>query len=202
MARDFFINGESLVTVKGRSDSAIGTLAQLGLTEQAIRLRFNFKQDDMDVDAWGGRKGEPVDVQTFLQDVMIYMDLVHYDESVLEACWLESTGSIGPAFGQLNRAGSRLGNNLPRFAASNAADANGIVRTGNHYIGLNIASPQQGKPWRFLYAYLYESPIEYPLGTDRSVVRLTWRSIAYSQDPWNGGLGAAGYVLFDRTPDN
>ena len=35
MARDFHINGEAMVFVKGRSDSAIGSLSQLGLADRS-----------------------------------------------------------------------------------------------------------------------------------------------------------------------
>lgn len=189
MARDFFINGQCMVWVKGRADSSIGNLSELGLTTDQIRVTPVFRHRDIDVNAWGD---VPPEVQFKLAEVRISMTLVHYDSNVLEACVSESMAGA-PAFGQLPTAGARMGNNLPRFAAGGA--------NGNHYIGLNLASPVGGRPWRFLTSYLTNTPVDIPIGTDRTAVVCNWRCIPYTQDPWNAGLGSYGAVLFDRTLD-
>lgn len=190
MARDYFISGESLVLVKGRADSAIGSLAQLGLTDGPIRLTFESRYLEIQVDAWGGEI--PAEIQYKLSAVQISMNLVHFDRDVLDVCLLESMGGA-PTLGTTGRAGARMGNGLPRFAAG------GVL--GNHFIGLNITSPVAAKPWRFFYTYLVGPPMEFPLGTERSIVTLNWRAIPYAVDPYNGGLGAFGSPLFDYTLD-
>ncbi len=190
MARDFFINGESLVLVKGSAGSAIANLSELGLAEGPIRVTFDYRHRDMQVDAWG--REIPVDVQWMLGAATITMNLIHFDRAVLEACQGESMGGAGGGAvpGTFNRAGTRMGGGAVRFAAS------------NHYIGLNIASPVAGLPWRFFFTYLTMQPVDWPLGTEKSSIMTTWRAIPYTIDPWNGGFGAFGYQLFDRTLDS
>ena len=191
MARDFFISGECLVTVKGRSDSAIAALSQLGLPLADIRVTPNFRHRDINVDAWGEA---PADVQWLLADLNVRMALLHIDRAVLDVCLSLSMGGGQALVGQFARAGTRLGNNLPRFAP------------GNNYIGLNLSSPIAGKPWRFGFAYLTGPPMEFPLGVEKSVVTLNWRVVPYTQDPAGiiAGLifGANGYALWDHINDN
>lgn len=198
MARDYQINGATMVSVKGRSDSLIGSLTQLGLPFSPIRVSPTFAQKPITLDAWGGIV--PNEIQAMLAAVTITMDLIHFDRTVIDLCMIESMGGA-PAIGSTAAAGVRLGNNLPRFAASTTADANGIIRSGNHFIGLNLSSPVGLKPWRFYSAYLTGSPIEFPLGTEKSVVQMVWQAIAYTPDPWNGGLGAAGAIIWDHVLD-
>ncbi len=189
MARDLHINGESLVRVKGASDSAIASLSQLGLAEGPIVVTLQLNHSDVNVDAWGGLEGPPVDVQWMLAEAAVTMDLIHYDRDVLETCLALSMGGASAATtGQMARAGTRMGKGVARFAA------------GINLIGLNIASPQEGKPWRFYHAYI-ASGYEYQLSVKRTAARLTWRVIPYTADPWNAGLGASNYQLWDHTAD-
>ncbi len=191
MSRAYFINGESMIYVKGRSDSQIGTLSQLGLTDASpIEVNLEFRNLEVQVNAVGGQI--PNDIQNMLAAATITMNLVHFDRSVLNVCLQESMAGA-PAVGQMPHAGQLMGNGQPRFAP-------GAI-LGNHYIGLNIASPIGNVPWRFLYSYLYTNPMVYPLGTERSIVRLTWRAIPYLPDPWNNGAGAYGATLFDYVLD-
>jgi hypothetical protein len=92
-----------------------------------------------------------------------------------------------------------MGNGAARFAA------------GNNYIGLNLTSPVANLPYRFWYARLANDPFKAPMGTERQVVSLNWRIIAYSNDPWGGGTaqpntvagtGSLGAVLWDHVLDN
>lgn len=191
MARDFYINGETMVYVKGRSDSGIGTLQELGLSTGPVTVSFDFRHRDINVNAWGDEI--PPEVQWMLAGANVSMNLVHYDPSILDICVMESMAGA-PAIGQMRRAGARMGNNGVRFAAG------GLL--GNHFIGLNLASPVAGKPWRFYFSYLTQSPIQYPLGTEKSVVTLNWRAIPYTTDPWGGGTGAQGTPLWDHTLDS
>ena len=185
MARDFFINGETMVSVKGNVDSAIASLSQLGLADSPIRVRLDFRHMDIQVDAWGGEI--PADVQCKLGSAIITMTMVHFDRDVLDGCLRESMGGV--SLGTVARAGIRMGGGNTRFAGD------------NHYIGLNLASPVSAKVWRFHYCYLTGPPMEFPLGTERSIVALNWRAIPYTTDPWGAGVGAAGASLWDHTAD-
>ncbi len=188
--RVWYINGESMVYVKGRQDSAIGSLQELGLTEGPIQITVNYKHRDINLDAYGGEV--PPEVQFFLADATIQIDLINVDVATLNTCIAESTG--GTTIGTFPRAGALLGNYGARFAGG------GI--NGNHYIGLNIASPVATRPWRFLTTYMTGPPFAWPLGTEKSVIRTTWRAIPYAADPWNNGNGALDQVLWDYTADN
>lgn len=184
MTRDIQVNGEAMVYVKGATNSGIGSLSELGLASDSIRISPVFRLKEVNADAWGEA---PFEMQFMLAFANITMTLVHFDTSVLDFCITESMGGAVSA-GRMPRAGARLGNNVARFAA------------GNHFIGLNIAAPV-GSPWRFYTAFLTNNPLEYPVGTERSLVTLNWRAIPYAADPWNGGLGASGTYLWDRVLD-
>lgn len=200
MARDFHINGESMVFVKGAAGTLIASLTQLGLADSPIVVTPRSHYADINVDAWGGRE-VPVDVQYKLSDITVQINLIHYDREVLRTCLQLSMGGgliPGGIDGALGRTGTRLGGGVGRFAA------------GNSYIGLNIASPVDGLPWRFYYAYLADNPATYPLGAEKSVVQTVWRVVPYTNDPWGGGTaqpntvagtGSAGAVLFDHVLD-
>lgn len=216
MGRDFHITGQAMVYVKGRSDIAIASLTQLGLSDGDITISIEDRYDNMYVDAWGGppgKGGAPADVQIFNGFADIHVTLVHYDRSVLQLCMQESAGGVPGTDGALIQAGARLGNGVPRFAPSGTVSTGGLVTTGNHYIGLNIASPIDSLPWRFYYTFLFATPLVYPVGATRTIVQTHWRAIPYTTDPWgvattiNGvsyggpGDGAYGSLLFDHTLD-
>lgn len=187
MARDFFINGETLVQVKSNTASSISSLSELGLAEGEIRCVPGFRHMDIIVNAWGNGQVPP-EVQFMLSDITIQMTLVHVDTTVLRECVRLSMAGAS-AEGTLPHTGARMGNNAARFAA------------GNNYIGLNLTSPIGGLPWRFLTAYLTGPPFDWPLGTERSVVTCNWRAIPYTTDPYNGGNGSLGAILWDHSSD-
>ncbi len=185
MSRDYFINGESLVLVKGNVNSAIAALTQFGLSDGQIQISLNFNHNPIVVNAWGASVPEE---QFMGGSARINMTLVHFDRTVLNTVITESMAGA-PAIGQFPRAGARMGNNAARFAA------------GNHYIGLNIVSPVAGVPWRFLYTHLANPPMIFPLGNERSLVTLNWDAVLYTQDPYGNGTGSNGYPLWDYTLD-
>lgn len=183
MARQYVINGESMVVVKG-PPGPLGAAVQLGLSATPINIQGDFHHEDIKVDAYG--KDNPPDLQLFGSQAYIDMDLVHFDPLVLQACVSLSIGAGLPE-GEQARAGTLMGGGVPLYA------------TGNNYVGVNILSPVLGIPWLFYACYLARNPLTYPLGTERSVVRLRWRAIAYAVDPWNGGTGSRGVPLYDHT---
>lgn len=188
MPRQYFINGESMITVKGTvSSPLIASVVQLGLTQDPIRIMEDFHHEDIRVDAYG--KHNPPELQMFGSQALLSMNLVHYDPLVLQECIRLSMGGTNGAAseGQQSRAGTLMGGNQPLYAAL------------NNYISVNILSPEGGVPWLFYACYLANRPVEYPLGTERSVVQLNWRAIAYSVDPWNNGTGSAGVPVYAHT---
>src|SRR5436309_431633 len=138
MARDFTIPGESLVSVKGNVTTTISSLTQLGLADSEIRVTPVFKHRDITVNAWGEA---PPEIQWMLGWATIRMTLIHVDTAVLQAVVAESmcapSGGGPTAFGQMGRAGSRMGGGGARFAP------------GYRFVGLNISAPISGLPWRF-----------------------------------------------------
>lgn len=190
MSRDYFINGECMVYVKGNSSSSISTLTELGLSMDQVQIKPNFRHKPIKVDNWW--ECEP-EVQVQMQNVMISMTLVHFDPAVLDVVIQESMGGVA-APGVMPRAGTRLGNGLARFAVGGGK--------ANHFIGLNLTSPVASKPWRFYHCYLADSPYNYPIGVERSPVTLNFKAIPYAPDPWNGGSGLAGVVIYDHTLDS
>lgn len=192
MARDLFINGPTLVGVKGSVSTALANLIGLGLSDMPIRVSFNGRHMDVNVDAYGGEI--PMEIQYKLTDVVIAMTLMHVDMDVLRVCLAESMGGMGAAGdGVLPIPGARLGNNAALFAAT------------NHYISLNISSPVGNLPWRFKHCYLMGNPLEIPLGTERSIITVAWRCIPYTTDPYAAGGtvggGTLNYPLWDHTLD-
>lgn len=189
MARNYYTNGETMVKVKGRADSSIANLSDLGLCDSPIRIQIMTNRLNIKVDAYGDG---PPESQFMGAGAMIYMTLVHFDPDVLEACLQESWGS-SPGVGLLGHAGSLMGNGLPRFGAG------GVL--GNHFVGLNLISATGQRPWRFYHCSLADNPIEFPIGAERSLIQLTWQAFPYSADPWNSGNGSYGVPIYDHTAD-
>jgi hypothetical protein len=186
MARSFKVNGEVMVKVKGNPNSAIAALSELGLCDEGgVTVTPEFRHDAIQLDAWGGQV--PPEKQFMLMQARITMGLIHYDRDVVDACIREAAGGAA-AVGAVARAGTLMGGNVARLLA------------GNHYVGLNLLSPVENKPWRFLTAHL-EGSVSVNIGTRRSVFQLTWSAIPYSADPWNNGNGAAGVLVWDHTLD-
>lgn len=180
-----FENGPTIVQVKGHAGTSISSLTTLGNAEGQVTWSPRFYHDDVIV---GGTYGPnvPVDCQFMLADALITMDLVYYDQDALDACIQESNAGA-TAFGTMPRAGTLMGGQFTRFTS------------GNHFIGLNLTSPVESKPMRFLAAYLTGQPLNYPIGPARSIVHLNWRAIPYPAG--NILSGSATISLFDRTLD-
>lgn len=185
MARRIYVNGESLVYVKGAQDTTINALSELGLAEDQLKITIQPMELDVMVEAWGRA---PVDVQRMNAVALIIMRFVHFDVAVMREVIRLAMG--GTAEGRTSRAGTLFGNGLARFAA------------GNSYVGLNIASPVGQLPWRFYHARLISPIGEWPLGVERSIVPVIFRAIPYTPDPWNAGAGATDNILYDHVLDN
>jgi hypothetical protein len=163
------------------SGFAIAIRTELGLAADKISVTPRWKNEDIHVDDFG--PFIPPEVLWMLADVNIRMRLIHYDQAALQICLAESMGGSvfgffapgrpapainqGPIDGLMAGAGSLLGNNCAPLAS------------GCHYISLNLLSPVLGVPWRFPTAYLDAQPVVIPLGTEASIVDLSWRAIPY-----------------------
>lgn len=157
MARDYFINGETMVSVNG---------AQLGLSEGPVVVSLNLHHLDIKVNSFGD---VPPECQFMLAEANVRMTLVHVDRGVLDTAIASSMG--GASIGQMPRAGTRMSGN---------------------YISLSISSPVGSKPWTFPSAFMTQSPMEFPLGAERSLIVCTFRAIPHVADP----ATAAGAVLW------
>lgn len=185
MTRSVNVHGEAMIYVKGPQGSLIQNLTEFGLAESETRITVTPLFKDVNLNAWGEA---PLDVQRKLAFITCTATMLQYDVAVMAELVRLATG--GTVEGRLGRAGRLMGNGLGRFA------------NGNNYVGFNLAAPQSGRPWRFLYAYL-QSPIgDYQEGTNVETVAVTFRGVPYTADPWNGGSGASEYVLYDRSLDS
>lgn len=184
MARDFFINGETMILVKGATDTGIPTLSELGLAMDPVRIRPRFRHKDINVDAFG--EGVP-EVQFMLLDIQVSFTLIHFDQAILRECTRLAMGGPAGGEGTMARAGTRLGGGVGRFAP------------GNKYVGLNLSSPVGQLPWCFFFSYLTEQPFEWPLGTEKSMVPVTFRAIPFTTDPANALGAAQGNVVYPNT---
>ena len=182
MGREYIVNGETMVFVKGCNASAIAELSELGLSDSSIVITLNSKHLDIGVDDYGN--DIPAEELWMLASANIRMTLVHFDNDVLSACISESMA--GGTEGTMVAAGTPMGGGAP------------LLSSINHYIGLNLSS-QIGTPWRFPSAYLSEQPMIYPLGTERSLVVLNWRAIPYGL--FGSEITSSGVVLYDFTLD-
>lgn len=210
MARDFQINGEAMVQVKGGAhtsllgpDYRIDTAQELGLSSEQIRISPIIHHHDLRTDSFG--PNVPAEVLWMNAEVRISMTLVHFDRKILDTCLAESMGGLPAAnlvAGELAPPGMPLGGYKQLYAS------------GCHFMSLGITSPLQDLPYRFIACYLAQNPVEIPLGSERSLVQCNWRAIPYvvpSENEVGGGtplpprfkeLICSGATLWDHTPLN
>lgn len=175
MPRDFVISGEALVTVFGGGalvdTDGNQTLQELGLAAEGIRVVPKYAHKEIHHDAFG--PDIPGDIMTQLAEVSIYMTLIHYDTDILDFCMANATGGIHndrpvfPEAGVLAPSGTLLGRGVPLTDPKNL-----LIRVG-------LQSPILLEPWRFLACYIDTQPLEIPLGTEKTLVKLRWRCIPY-----------------------
>ncbi len=181
MARDYYINGETMVYIKGRAPYAAKT--ELGLSDQPIRVSVEYQNLGIQVNAYGQ---VPPERQAMGSMARVYMSLVHFDKTALRFLIQEATGG-GPSIGTLGHAGTRYGGGQV------------IGHPECHYVSLGIESALGQDPWTFAYGVLANNPLEWPLGAERSIVSLSWEIVPYSVDPWNAGQGSYGVPLWTHT---
>lgn len=195
MPRSYNVYGETLIRVKGGPQSSLITSTDLGLTNEPIVITPRFYHKDIPVDDFGPEV--PAEILRMPVDISIQMTLVHYDATVLALCTRETLGNSPDILnldGVLGSAGEPMGKALALFAR------------GNRYISVNLISGlflAQGKrPIRFRCCYLDGKPLEIPLGTTRTLVKLNWRCIPYVQPNSNDEILSEDAVLFDYLFDD
>ena len=170
MARDFHIEGETLVRVRFGAHISGNVRKELGLAQEDVIVTPNFRHRDVIIDDFG--PNIPPEILWQLADVRIRMTLIHFDEHILDICTSESmAGGVDAVFkeaGTMAPAGHLMGGGGP------------LLSSGNHFIQVNLAAPQLGIPWRFFASYLCEQPLRYPLGTRVMAVGCNWRAIPYT----------------------
>mgnify|MGYP001589051062 CR=1 FL=1 len=180
MSMGFSINGPCLVKVKGRSNSLITSLSDLGLAESEIRVLPRMKHQGIKVDCTGSEVD--VDEQWMFADALIKMKLVYFDREVMDNVMLMGMGQS--AFTGMAEAGTLMGGGA-------AADSD--VK----YLSLSLLSPVGNKPWHFPHVRLTDQ-LEVPLGTKRSVWDVTFRAVPYG--PFADGRFFQ-IALWDYSPD-
>jgi len=192
MSRDFQIFGSFMVEVSG---GWIDPRTSLGLTVDPVRVvpRYNHK------DIYTNDFGPDVPVETLwnMAEAYVFMNLVHYDSEVLEKCMRAAMGGGGnpdPSDGEsidgfMAQAGRPMG--FGRALGSAACQYTTLYLTP--YSGASIL------PYRFYACYLNSQPLEIPLGSERTVVRLNWRVIPYQQLTSAEVKSEGGVRLWDRS---
>ncbi len=173
-----------------RVSGADTELYYLGLSTDQIRVSPNFRHRDITASDFGPEV--PPEVMANILDANISMVLFHYDERVLDFCVAEALGGLvagQQGAGMMPGAGLPLGNNLP------------LLASGNHYVNVQIYSPQLGRPWNFPSAYL-TNPLSIPLGTHATEAAIAFRAIPYRYHRYEGSqpldVFSSGAVVWDR----
>lgn len=148
--------------------------SELGLSDGngRVTIRPIMNHMEIDVDGW---KNMPPERQIFPLGLDVSMTLVHFDISVLQTAMVNSTQGV--VEGRNARGGVLLG-------------ANGGYGT------LTLSSPgPAAKPVTVSSVYIKDQ-YELPLGAERSLLSIVWRSVGYVADPYNSGNGSLGTTVY------
>lgn len=193
--RSYFIYGEFIASVSGNWFSDI---TQLGLTAEPVRIVPVYSHRDIYTDGFG--PNVPVDTLWNLGECLLYMTLVNFNVVTLGTCMRAAMGGGNLDLnddtnlqGFMGPTGRPLGFGRPIGAANNNYTTIHLYPTGD--------SPYY--PYRFLACYLNSQPLEIPLGTERSLVRVCFRVIPYQPLTLEDGTtpqevsNVSGLALFD-----
>jgi hypothetical protein len=177
---------------------------ELGLCLHEVHVGLQFKHKELSCDDFGPTI--PAEVMYNLASATIALRLCHWDISVVNRCWSEACG--GNAFpgdvlgmnGVLQNAGTLPPNGLTLGRGRQP------MASGNHYVSLNILSPQLQYPFRFPFTYITgDPPSVWPMGTEKSILDVTFRAIPYVPPLTPGGtpqeLSSSGAVLWGYIED-
>jgi hypothetical protein len=192
--RNFIINGECLVQVKGgahNSGRALGSTTELGLSQGQIVVTYHFSQKDIPVDDFG--PDTPADVLALATSLRVRIPLIHTNRTALDACLRESMGGGGASPQEEGVLGPArlLGRNKPLRASGNLLLCL-ILRQGGF-----DGAPLGVLPWRMPACHLTSPPVEFPLGVGVSLIQTHWRAIPYTPMV-SGEIRVSGVILYDR----
>lgn len=169
MAQGYFINGESLVKVRGHPFGE--TAATLGIAKGPIIVSPTFFHQPIHTDSQGPHS--PANVLWMGAILNIRMILTYFDRDLLEKCIQESMA------GQVENEAMVI----PGTLMADGTNQAGSLSEEVHFIELQIMSSVANKPFDIPGAYLTRQPFEFPLGTEASAVVLNWEAIAYGANP-------------------
>lgn len=208
MARSYTIYGEHIVKIYSGSTNftfteTSGQIVELGLTDNITRIQPIFHHQDIHVDDFGNKA--PAEVMSMMAECRIEMTLVHYDPTVLSCCLWDAKG--------FNGIGTDLGFEALNEGACGAAGTlmgggRDVGHEDNRYSELFLIFPKtdevtmsQRQPYVFHACYLDSRPLEIPISTERSLVKLSWRAIPY--DTFASGsneIRSSGSIIWSRPP--
>jgi len=222
VTRAFNLPGETLISVRGgahASGSALGTLSELGLAKEGIKVTPEFVHQDIPVMGMGG---VPADLQWRLGTVDITCSLLHFDPNLMEQLIDESMAQGGFVYLEEGQAvpegvnqGNAIGDGVTFGRAGMTAPAGSLLwgrkpmyASGNHFFSVHMKfggqpAPEVGggppfrDPYRFRKCILTQRPIIYELGTNVQQADLTFRAYPY-QDPYRSGI-YSGQTVFTAT---
>jgi hypothetical protein len=158
MAREFYVNGEASVA---SGTGGGGALEEMGISVDGVSITINEYNDGIMIDTRGPHV--PGEYQYFLNDADIKMELVYFDEAVVEK-WLSGTPGIPNSYLEWDDAGQLL------FLTGRAARL--LIRSTPFGTGLT----GQADCYNFPLAIL-TGAAETKLGTVRSTWTLTFKAM-------------------------
>lgn len=173
MARGYTVFGEFIVSVSG---GLFDEIEELGLTAEPARIVPVYNHRDIPTDGYG--PNVPVEVLWNMGECLLFLTLVNYDTEVLGRCYRSAMGGGNPDQGDdtdldgfMGPAGRPLG-----FGRR-------IGTAANYYVTVHLFPTDDGQynPYRFIACYLNSQPLEIPIGTERTLVRLCFRVIPYQR---------------------
>jgi len=165
LAIQYHVNGAAEVYVRENSGSGADGWQYLGLSTEGVNLEFIVHTEDVIVDSRGPTL--PGDVQFFGEEARITLDLIYYDEEVLE------------------NVATRFFNGTFGTTPSEPTNIGCLLIQGDKFFHLKIVkqtpcsmTDDEGSPdgWVFNTVYLADSN-SFRLGTRRTVHSLTFRAI-------------------------
>jgi hypothetical protein len=160
---------------------AANALVELGVSVDGVDISLNYNYSDVMTDQYG--PSVPFDVQMFLYDAHIKIELVWFEQAVLLAIQpgTNPMATAAPPFGSEGFAGNLLLQNAQTFRL--------VVRNTPPGVGLTVVEPC----YNFFNCYLIDSA-EVKYGVVKSVWNLTFRAI-----PNQEGSGSFGAGLYNSS---
>ena len=186
MARDLYIFGETLVSVEGKapainsdtSDPNNSGPGELGLAADMVRIMPQWNYKDLRADDFG--PAVPPETLWMGGICFIGMTLVDFDKDILELC---EQAAMGITDGSQDGSMAEFG--IPLGATSS-------------FIKLTLGSDLQD-PYIFPYCHLMGPPYQRPLGVERSLVTLQWRSLPFMPPSQGGEVSSTGTNIWQRS---